>query len=589
MATLEHRMQVEAYADKSVREVIEDIEHLKSLHTSQRQTRRKIRDIIDGGPAAISALLGNYSGETPPVNNLIYSGLNRLAQKISQVPDLTIPLNGDSMSDRRHGETREDIVRGYDEMCQLDQMMSQLARWVPGYGFASAVVVDGKDWQGNPYPKAELRDPYDAYPSSWGVSQEPDRIAYVRSAASPKDLIKAYPSVGPLFQKYQRGGAVLLGGETSWEGNKGSIEVVEYIDAHGTWVVAPDYDILCDFIPNPVYPLVPFKVAKRFSFNKLIGQYDHVIGLMIANAKMNLYVLHEMAQSVSSPLFIAGQLSRGDTIEFGPQSVNMLEPGSTAQYLRSSTDPQMFQEIDRIERQLRVTSGYSVTDDAQSPNSFVTGRGLDNLQAGIQAEVEEYKRINRRFVEGLDTLRLAYDEKAYPNTKKPIFGFHNDEQGAPFYTPAKDIKGRWRTKREYGMLSGLDDPGKIVQLIQMFQAGWIDEITAMENIHGIDNIPEVRKRIEQNQAKAALSQALVAKAQGEDPRAVMALIELLPDDDMKNVLKKFYTPEGDELSPEEQAMAAPPGPAGPQDSTTVLSRLLGSGESTAGVQTVGTV
>ena len=37
---------------------------------------------------------------------------------------------------------------------------------------------------------------------------------------------------------------------------------------------------------------------------------------------------------------------------------------------------QLFQQIDRLERHLRLGSAYPVSDDGQSPNAFVTGRGL---------------------------------------------------------------------------------------------------------------------------------------------------------------------------------------------------------------------
>ena len=591
MATLEDRVAVETVTGRSVAEVCADIEHLKSLHAGQRDTRRKIRDLLDGGPGAITTLLGaGYKGETPPVNNLIYSGLTRLAQKIGTVPDLRVEANRDRQSDREQAEIREDIVRGYDELSQLDMIAAQMGRWVPGYGFASAVIVDAQDWQGNPYPKAELRDPYDAYPSSWGVSQEPDRIAYLRRVDSRK-LAQTYPTVAKQLNRYHGGAVVLQADHGSWTGqhNGRQVEVAEYIDVHGTWTIATEMGLLCDFAPNPIYPLIPFKVAKRFSFNKLVGQYDHVIGLMIANAKMNLYVLQHMAKNVGAPLFISGELSRGDQVYFGPDTVNFLEQGASAQYLTPPTDPRMFQEIDRIERQLRVTAGYSVTDDAQSPNSFVTGRGLDNLQAGINNEVTEYQGVNRRFFEGVNSLQLAWDEKAYPNKRKPIYGYHQDEPGAPFYTPAKDIKGRWRVKRKYGLLSGLDDAQKVTQLLLLGQAGWIDDLTAMENIQGIDNIPEVRKRREQQVARNSLRDALLGAAQQGDPRAVMALIELLPEDHVKETLQKYYTPEGDEMSPEEEALAAPEPAQGPQSSTTILNRMMGSGATSTGVQTVGQV
>lgn len=585
----EEQVQVEAYAGKSLHEVIEDTAWLRSLQEDGKDTRRKIRDIVDGGPQGIAALLGqNFKGDTPPVNNLLYSGLNRLAQKIGRLPDLKIAAHKDTQAARVAAERRERIVVGYDEGCKLDMMLPQLGRWLPGYGFGVITVADGFDFDNNPFPMATLRDPYAAFPSPWGVTQQPDRIALVREFDVHK-LARMYPQDAHLLMKGKAGGAATYGSsERSWEGaDQGKVEVVEYMDVAGTWTLVPDRAVLLDFTPNPIAPMLPFVVPKRFAFNKLIGHYDHVIGLMTANAKLNLLSLIAMEDAVFAETVVAGELTRGDTWVKGRNAINYVTAGTNVQKLGGAVNPQMFQEIDRLERQLRTTSGYSVTDDGQSPNSFVTGRGLDNLQAGVDNEVAEYQLVLQNAIEHVDCVRLAWDEKAYGNVAKPLAGKGSPEE----YVPAKHIAGRYKTRRRYGVMAGWDDASKVVTGLQLLQAGIIDRTTMRENIRGLDDVPEVAKRIEHEQAEQALRDAMLAAAQQGDPKAVMALIEMLPASDTKQTLQKFYTPEGPEMSEQEAMMSQ--GPAvesqAPDSTGTILSRLLSSGEAQGGAQVVGSI
>ena len=48
---------------------------------------------------------------------------------------------------------------------------------------------------------------------------------------------------------------------------------------------------LVDFVPNPLKSGPSFVVAKRYSFDKLQGQFDQVVGLMSSMAKINVFCL----------------------------------------------------------------------------------------------------------------------------------------------------------------------------------------------------------------------------------------------------------------------------------------------------------
>src|SRR5690606_31146532 len=115
--------------------------------------------------------------------------------------------------------------------------------------------------------------------------------------------------------------------------------------------------------------------------------------------------------------------------EKGRFKVNKFPPGTQIQKPQSNLPYQLFEVINRIERQFRLVAGYPVTDDAQSPMSFVTGQGLEELQASVANEVREYLKVVRWAMRDLDAKRLEWDDSVSPDRMKPMVGTLD---GVPF-------------------------------------------------------------------------------------------------------------------------------------------------------------
>jgi len=65
----------------------------------------------------------------------------------------------------------------------------------------------------------------------------------------------------------------------------------------------------------------------------------------------------------------------------------------------------------------------------------------------------------------------------------------------------------------------------------------------------------------------------MAQAAQGNPKATMAAIEIKKNpQNINKILEKFYTPEGDEMTPEEEAIAQ--GPQGPQGPPPGLQQVL---------------
>jgi len=140
---------VSPYMFMSADDVIERADILKGLHSSSN--RQRIRDVMNGGAQGVQAVLsqgvpyqGPGSGKGAdslgvdlPTANIMWSGLERMAQKIGREPVLKTDMipKRDTNPARKAAEKRGRIVRGWDETSRMELQYPQIGRWLPGYGF----------------------------------------------------------------------------------------------------------------------------------------------------------------------------------------------------------------------------------------------------------------------------------------------------------------------------------------------------------------------------------------------------------------------------------------------------------------------
>ena len=576
-------------------EIQYQITQLHYDNQSAYSTRGRIRAIMNGGPDGIMALLGDqiqgFQDFQIPVPNLMMSGLEHLSQKIGRIPNLKVdvPNNKDSDRARAKADKIARIVTSYDDTQKLDLQMPQVGRWLPGYGFAVWVIREKKGPDGTPYPCAELRDPYNCFPGYFGADQQPKEMAIIRRV--PKTaLTKAYPQFSDKINSkdFYKANNLGIGSayasaytdsyNGSWANSNGEGDLIaEYYNEEGTYIFHMTSGTILDFIPNPLDSGPSFVVAKKFAFDRLQGQYDQIIGLMASMAKINVMSIIAMEDAVFTETNISGEIESGQYRK-GRFAVNYLAPGTQVSKPASNVPYQIFQQIDRIERQLRVGGSYPVSDDSQSPLSFATGRGLEELGASMSLMIREYHTVMSDAIEMIDAKRLEFDEKMYGGRSKELSGYYNNQFFSEKYDPSVDIQGAYKTRRVYGAMAGYDEPQKIVTGLQLLQAGIIDTQTLQENLDGLDNLSMVNSRITKEKADKVLFDSLLAQAQQGDPKATMAVIQIRKTpDNMQSILDKFYTAEQPEIPEQEQELlgGATLPPQGPPPGIAQLLQRMG--------------
>tara|TARA_R100000995_G_scaffold19279_2_gene8001 strand:+ start:2601 stop:4355 length:1755 start_codon:yes stop_codon:yes gene_type:complete len=580
-----------------VNDILDRTHVLKEMHDEALPDRARFRAIMNGGEDGLSALLGstmkNMDSDLLPAPNLLVSALDRLAQKIGRVPALDVFVTNprDSERNRKKKDKLERIITSYDQYQKLELQLPQVARWLPGYGFAVWVITSKQDPNGNTYPCAELRDPYSTFPGYQGANQMADELVSIRKIPA-EYLIQMYPELKSYFTKQNKntedeygftsGLYLNTGNEGSWENQNESGEVVvEYINPEGTYVVHVASKMVVDFVPNPLKSGPAFVCAKRYTFDQIQGQFDQVIGLMAAMAKINIMSVIAMEDAVFTETNIVGEIESGQYRK-GRNAINYLSPGSQVIKPVSNLPYQLFDQVSRIERHLRTVAGYPVQDDSISPNSFVTGRGLEELQAGVGAMVNEYHKILQYSLQEVDYKRLELDELILSKSK-PLVGTLRGSAFSENYTPSKDIDGNYLTKRKYGAMATFDEAGKVITGLQLLQAGIIDKQTMQQEMDGLDDLASINERITKDKAESVMFDSLLARASQNDPKAQMALVEIYAaPNNIATILKKFFTAEDPQPTQQEAQMAQmggqgplPPQGGQPPSPQDVMSLLQG--------------
>jgi len=569
--------------------IIERASYLKRMHDDALYDRARFRAILNGGEDGIKQLLGPgldaAESHTVPAPNLMLSALDRLAQKIGKVPTLDVHITNarDSVRNQGKKEKIERILSSYDSMQKLELQLPQVSRWLPGYGFAVWVITTKLDINGHMYPCAELRNPYDCFPGYFGNTQQPDELAIIQKVPIKK-LMDLYPELKAYYrdkdndeQSYD-GYNFRTSDDGSWENSDENGDVIlEYMNLEGTYVVHVASKKIVDFVPNPLKSGPSFVVAKRFSFDKIQGQFDQVVGLMASMAKINILSVIAMEDAVFTETNIVGEIESGQYRK-GRNAINYLSPGSQIVKPVTNLPYQLFEAVGRLERQLRVVAGYPVQDDAISPNSFVTGRGLEELESGVGAMVTEYHTILEYALQEIDSKRLELDEVLFGNKRKPLTGTYKGASFSENYTPSTDIDKNYSTRRKYGAMASFDAPNKIITGLQLMQAGVIDKETMQQEMDGLENITHINERITKQKSEEIMDQMLIQASQQGDKTAMAAVVEIYNNPKQKgSILEKYFTAQGEEPSPQEQAMLQQAMAGQQQGGPPNLQAMLGGG------------
>jgi hypothetical protein len=568
---------------------------------AQRDSRMGLVASVRAGNAEL-AFPGLFPRDWPKpiVANFIDTTARDLAEMIAPMP--TITAMGDSYIDERSrskADKRTRICNYYATASKLSVKMLSGADQYLTYGFLPLRVEPNFD---NNRPHIHVDDPVGAYPEfdRWG-----NVTAYARRwRQKASELAALYPELADRLMR-----------KNSFPGDARKsdvmLEVVKWYDADRCVLFIPERgNMVLDQYQNPI-SRVPVVIAQRPSLDgDQRGQFDDVLWVFAAKAKLALLNLEAVQDSVEAPIAVPMDVQ---SVPIGGKSIMRSNSPDQIRRVPLQLPPAAFNETQLLEAEMRTGSRYPEARSGNIDASIVTGRGVQALMGGFDTQIKTAQAVIGEAIADVLSIALEMDEIVWPQMSKKVTGLSG---GTPFelsYTPSRDISGHYVVDVEYGVMSGLDPNRALVWGLQARGDKLISRSFLRRNLPVSMNVNEEERIIDIEEMRDALKVSMQSyaqaipdlAAQGQDVSSVVAKISQViqsrrKGDAIEDAVSAAFEPEPQPSSEEvpgaeqpQQMMGAPgqepsaggqppinPGemPSGPPPMQQLLAGLSGSGK-----------
>lgn len=524
----------------SIDSIVELFRERKSLQGEAINRMAVLRDHYNGD--VIVPLPELDRSEESAVANIIAVGLDQTAMRIaSTVPNVYYPpvdpTNNPSIARAR---TRTLANQGWWTYNDMSAKLRLRARKLIGY--ASAPVSLRPNLK-NGAPVWQLRDPLSCFPSTpndatdmtpencifsfertraWVKVNYPDKLAMLSLKKMPSNRFNPEP-------------------EASLESPEDKFTILEYQDPECTvlLVLAQDSDmpttrglpyIELERVENKT-GLTLVVTPGRFTLDRQKGQYDGLIGMNQAMAKLMALELIHATKSVFPPKYLISRPNETARFISGPHpassgQINIIADGEMTE---TPISPGFAgsQMMDRLERNERVTGGIDPAMGGESQTNVRTGKRGDSIMAAvIDFPVQEAQEILEMSLQHENKRAVAIVKTYFGNEKRSFYITQKGSRkttGHVDYVPSKDFETD-NNVVTYPQ-TGADANGMVTGGGQRVAMGTLSKQSFMELDPMVDDPESEWRQIEEEQIQAAILGGLTQKLQtGEIPVSDGALI-----------------------------------------------------------------
>lgn len=447
-------------------------------------------------------------------------------------------------------------------------------------GYATSVLVVDLDFERR-RPNISTRDPLSAYPEPKAAEDLtlPRNVGFI-TGRSVEWLHHFYPQTHP-----DVGGNVVKGaGFATSASEEGELwDVVEWMDEDDIVLgVLGPRDAFHSWTAEPIrfcqeltrYPNLlgrcPAVIPRAVTMSRIVSQLSNVIGHSDVMAKLMYLDIRATERSVFPSRFVlakSGQQPRlvdGEWHEGETGLTNLVVDADTIGELRGQPDPNNKATMDRVERNMRVSSGLVPQAGGETYGALRTGRGIDSLSGiALDPKTAELHRVAERYLGEVNELVLLAFRKRWPSRSYSV-GSPLDPEVVEFVPETHvelDRDGQlYLENRVHYPLPGLDDINATQVIGQMVGAQLIP-LSDGRRMHPHIHDPEGAERkliVEQLNALAMAALGQRASQGG------------LPPEDMANIIRLVVEgkpiheaiAEANQIASERQASAPPPAPEG---------------------------
>ena len=493
----------------------------------------------------------------PIVANFVDTTARDLAEVTGTAPSINCESALQvSNAAKKFAGKRTKIAHHYFDSSNLGiQLISGADRYYT-YGFVPFVVE----------PNFNEKQPYILLDDPMGVHYTLDLLGNTTQYA--KVWREKALTLAAKFPEYQ---AQILG-EPGSGGDKAELEVIRYIDKNEQVLYLPERgNLVLTEVQNRLGK-VPVYIAERPGLdNQMRGQFDDVIWVQLARARMALLGMEAVEKSVGAPLAV-------------PQDVQQMTFGGDAIIRSNSPDkirrvgvelPQgAFAESQMLESDMRAGSRVPQARTGEIDASVVTGRGVQALMGGFDSQVKTAQLVIGAALGKALQIAFEMDETYWPGAKKQIRGVANGAHFEEAYVPSKDIGGVYTVDVTYGFAAGMDPNRALVFLLQLRGDKLVPRDFVQRQLPMEVDVVQLQQMVDTEETTDALKQGVfsmlasmgIMAQQGYDPtdilRKTASIIEMREKGTTFHdaVLKAFEPPKPPEgASIPGQAPATGPG------------------------------
>lgn len=459
---------------------------------------------------------------------------------------------------------RQAIEHVWDESW-IELVLGRMYRHLAGYA-SSALVVE-LDFEKR-LPLLRTRDPLASYPEPKAPEDLslPSNVGFIWGR-SLDWLHRYFPETK---ERIPRGSGFAT--SSSEEGEMW--DVVEWMDyeqvmigvlgprdTYRTWASEPlRWAMELRSYPNPI-GRCPAVVPRRVTMDKIISQLSNLTGHTDLMAKLVYMDIRATERSIFPERFILAKTGQNPRLLDGTWhdgaggEMNIIVDADQVGNLPATPDPYARQAQDRIERNMRVSSGLVPQAGGETYGAMRTGRAIDSLMgAALDPRTAELHHIGERYLAQANEIALGFMKARWPSRAYAV-GWDGGTEFVPS-THVETVDGApfVRNKVQYP-IPGVDDANATQIIGQLLGARLLDNETGMR-MHPLIKDPDgVKRRLNIQSMEEVMIQSFLQRAStgGVTPVDGARVLELLNEGEplYKAVM------QADKEASERQATQAP--------------------------------
>ena len=541
----------------SLDSIVALLEERKRAQSPVISRMQKLRDAYNGD--IIIPLPEMDKSEASAVANLIATGLDQSAMRIaSTYPNCFYPAlePGNNASEKR-ANTRRRATLGWWEANKLPLKLRRRARLMIGYA-SSPVVLRPDPKRG--IAKWEVRNPLSTFVAP---TEDPDEMC-------PPDAIFTFKRGYRWLQENYPEQMGKLNKRANADPNT-MFELLEYMDGDilVTAVIGEQVTpglssgasyVELERVPNRTGMNLAV-VPGRITLDRAMGQFDGLVGMYQLQAKLMALEVIAVERGIFPDTYLVSRPGESAKFISGPYDgrtgmVNIIQGGEIREAgMGQGTAANA--TIDRLERNMRITSGTPAEFGGESTSNIRTGkRGDAILSAVVDFPVQEAQEILAASLVEENKRAIAIAKSYFGNQRRSFYVSQGKVKGHVDYIPNKDFETDANTVTY--AYAGADANALVVGLGQRVGIGTMSKRTAQE-IDPLISDPEVEhdRTVSESLEAALLSSVQTQAAQGAIPPADLAKIMKLVVSDKMDLASAV-----EKVQKEAQERQATPAPMG---------------------------